>query len=417
MAERKPEIALVQPRSFHTWEALNMGYLAANLRVAGYENISFYSGFFDSDKEIIEGCKGADIVGFSCTSPQMRHGLFLAEKIKGPNNHIVFGGVHPSALPDETLENKCVDAVVIGEGEHAFLDIVRGNHELKVQQPYIEDLDSLSFPDRRIVRQERNIAEAERDNQKRIAAIFSSRGCPFRCVFCASNVIWTRHVRFRSAKNIVDEFEQVVNDWQIDFMKFSDDTFTLRKKLVLQFCEEKLKRDIKTEWGCNIRVDTADEEMLRAMHKAGCREVWAGVESGSPKILADMKKGITPDQIRITFELAKDIGLFRRAYILLGMPNEDIDDIKLTEQLIDEIDPDIVGFTVLAPYPGTCFYDEKKHRDIDWSAVDEYGNKMTRTCYLTNEQLQIEHDRLTKKYEDRLAFRNRAIAGGKNGGD
>lgn len=411
------KIALVQPRSFHTWEALNVGYLTAYLRADGHNDITFYSGFFDTDDEIVEGCERADIVGFSCTSPQMKHGLALAQRIKRSQNYIVFGGVHASVLPDETLSNPCVDAVVVGEGERAFLDIVRGSRQRSLHCPLIENLDDLPFPDRRTIRQERNIQEAYRDNGKRIAAIFSSRGCPFRCVFCTSYSVWTRRVRFRSAGNILDEFEQVVVDWNIHFLKFSDDTFTLRKELVMEFCEEKLRRGIKTEWGCNIRVDTTDEEMLRIMHRAGCREVWAGVESGSPKILQDMQKNITPDQVRRTFKTAKELGLFRRAYILLGMPNESNEDIRLTEELIDEIEPDMVGFTILAPYPGTVFYDEKVHAGADWSVVDEYQNSMTRTAYLTNDDLQREQKRLTRKYQDRLAFRPKVIAGGKEGRD
>ncbi|MBI2910208.1 MAG: B12-binding domain-containing radical SAM protein [Chloroflexi bacterium] len=404
------KVALVQPRSFHTWEALNIGYLTSRLRASGYHDISFYSGFFDSDEEIVEGCKRADIVGFSCTSPQMKHALSLAGKIKRPDNHVVFGGVHPSALPEDVLKNPCVDAVVVGEGEQAFLDIVRGDLERIVRRPLIGSLDDIPFPDRRTVKQERNIREAYRDNGKRIAAIFSSRGCPFACVFCVSHAVWARKVRFRSAASMLDEFEQVVRDWEIDFMKFSDDTFTLSKKLVMEFCEEKLRRGINTEWGCNIRVDTTDEEMLRIMYRAGCREVWAGVESGSPRILEDMQKRITPEQVRRTFKVARDVGLFRRAYILLGMPNESLEDIRLTEDLVDEIDPDMVGFTVLAPFPGTVFYDEKRHRDVDWSVVDEYQNDMTRTVHLTNDDLRCEQRRLTQKYSDRLAFRNRELA-------
>ena len=106
------KIVIVQPKTFHTWEALNIGYLASYLREHGYYNLSFYSGFFDPDEEIIKGCRDADIVGFSCTSPQMKHALHLARAIKNSKNYIVFGGVHPSALPEDTVEKEWVDAVV-----------------------------------------------------------------------------------------------------------------------------------------------------------------------------------------------------------------------------------------------------------------------------------------------------------------
>ena len=153
------KIAFVQPRSFHTWEAINIGYLASYLREKGYQDLAFFSGFFDSDDTIIQGCRNADIIGFSCTSPQMAHALKLAARIKRQDNYIVFGGAHPSALSETTIANEYVDAVVVGEGEQAFLDIVEDNRNSTVRRPYLEDLDSLPFPDRRLIKQERNISK------------------------------------------------------------------------------------------------------------------------------------------------------------------------------------------------------------------------------------------------------------------
>jgi len=401
------KIAFIQPKTFHTWEALNIGYLASYLKLHGYNNISFYSGFFDSDKEIIEGCRDADIIGFSCTSPQMKHALDLAKVIKNTKNHIVLGGVHPSALPEDCLENGWVDAVVVGEGEKAFLDIVQGNRERIVKQPYIQNLDDLPFPDRFLIKEERNIHQAYLDNGIRIASISSSRGCPFRCTFCASHAVWSRKVRYRSVDSVLDEFEQLAKDLKIDFIKFSDDTFTVKKDWVKMFCEKKIKKNITTPWGCNIRVDTVDEELLKLMKQCGCKEVWIGVESGSSKILKEMKKGIHLAQVRWVFKVTAELGFFRRAYILLGMPSEDIGDVNLSEKIVDEIQPDAVGFTILAPYPGTSYYDPKLHKRVDWSEVDEYENKMTETQYLSNADLRREQARLVSKYQQRIAFRQR----------
>lgn len=404
------KIVFIQPKTIfgNTWEALNIGYLATYLRVHGYNgDIKFFSGFFDKDKEIIQGCQKADIIGFSCTSPQMKQALQLTKKVKTPDNWIVFGGIHPSALPHDTLKNKYVDAVVIGEGEKAILEIVEGNHQSIIQVPYIQNLDELPFPDRHLIKQETNIQQAYKDNGIRIASIFGRRGCPFRCVFCASHCVWTRKIRFRSPQNVLDEFEQVVKEFKIDFIKFADDTVGIRKDWITNFCQEKIARKISTPWGCNIRVNTIDEEMLSWMKKSNCQEVWAGVESGSPKILQDMKKGITVEQLKRTFKITKEMGFFRRAYILLGMPNESYQDINLTEKLIDEIEPDMVGFTILAPYPGTEFYNPKIHANVDWSEVDEYGNRLTRTKYLSNQELRNEQARLVKKYQERITFRQK----------
>lgn len=401
------KVVLIQPKSFHTWEALNLGYLASYAKTQGFKNIKFFSGFYDADDEIITGSKGADVIGFTCTSPHMKHAQYLASKIKRNGNHIVFGGVHPSCLPEQTLESDSIDAVVVGEGEEAFVDILRGNRDRIVKKPYIEDLDSLPFPNRPLIRQERNIKQSFKDNGYRIASIFSSRGCPFRCTFCASHSVWSRKVRYRSADNILDEFEQVVKDLKIDFIKFSDDTFTIRKERVREFCEKKIERNMKTPWGCNIRADTVDEDLLRFMRRAGCREVWIGVESGSPRIVKEMKKGIDLDKVRGVFKLTAELGLFRRAYMLLGMPNENLEDIRLSERIVDEIEPDSVGFTILAPFPGTSYYDATLHRDVDWSEVDEYENRITRTNHLSNGELHQQQDRLVSKYKKKIVFRQK----------
>jgi radical SAM superfamily enzyme YgiQ (UPF0313 family) len=403
-------IVLIQPKTIfgNTWEALSLGYLASYAKLYGYDDIGFFSGFFDSDEEIVQGCRDADIVGFTCTSPQIKHALQLAKAIKTKKNHIVIGGVHTSALPHDFLDSGIIDAVVSGEGERAFLSIIEGNRERVVSCPYIDDIDSLPFPDRFLIKQERNIQQAYRDNGIRIASIFSSRGCPFQCAFCASNSVWSRKVRYRSANNILDEFEQVVEDLKIDFIKFSDDTFAIKKDLLAEFCEEKLRRDIKTSWGSNIRADTVDEGLLKLMKRAGCKEVWIGVESGSARILKDMKKGIDLEKVRWVFKIASELGFFRRAYMLLGMPNESLADIKLSEKIVDEVRPDAVGFTILAPYPGTAYYDPVKHKGVDWSEVDEYDNRITSTAFLSNEGLHREQSRLVAKYRKNIVFRQKS---------
>jgi len=404
------KIIFIQPKSFHAWEALNFGYMGSYLKKYQYDKIEFYSGFFDSDDEIVSACQNADIVGFSCTSPQMKHALLLAKRIKTERNLIVFGGVHPTVLPQETLLHNCIDVVVTGEGEEAMLQVVRGNHKSIVNNPFIENLDLLPFPDRKLIKQERNIQVAYRDNGYRIASIFATRGCPFDCTFCASKSLWTRRLRSRSAENIFEEFKSVVKDLNIDFMKFSDDTFTIDKALVQEFCICKINNNQNTPWGCNIRADSVDRETLELMAKAQCREVWIGVESGSPRILADMKKNVSLDQIRRCFKMTEELGLFRRAYFLLGMPNESYEDIKLTETLIDEIGPDAIGFTILAPYPGSAYYDPVIHKDVDWSVVDEYTNHLCRTKSLTNTELRREQKRLVEKYRQRIVFRQRLIS-------
>jgi len=369
--------------------------------------VEFYSGFFDSDEEIVQGCRGADPIGFSCTSPQFTHGLTLARQVKTPSNYVVFGGFHPSALPRQVLQHSCIDAVVTGEGEEAFLDIARGNRDKIVRKPMIQDLDSIPFPDRKVMKQERNLQRSYERHGRRIAAILSTRGCPFHCTFCASHTVWTRKQRQRSPENVLEEFLQVVKDCRADFITFADDEVGIKPETIMRFSELKLRKGEKTPWGCNVVASTLTEEMLKVMRAADCEELWMGVESGSPRIMKDTRKPITVDRVKKAFQMAKELGFVRRAYFLLGMPAENYEDIDLTEALIAEIEPDVLGFTILAPYPGTAHYDPELHKDVDWSRVDEYQNELTYTRFLSNEDLHREQRRLVEKYQQVITFRQK----------
>jgi anaerobic magnesium-protoporphyrin IX monomethyl ester cyclase len=164
---------------------------------------------------------------------------------------------------------------------------------------------------------------------------------------------------------------------------------------------------LKMTWGCNMVVSVMDADLLKLMWQAGCRELWLGVESGSPHILHDMNKPFNLRDIREAFKITKDLGFTRRAYILLGMPEETREDIEMTDRLIEEIEPDIVGFTILAPFPGTAFYNKDVHTHIDWSEVDEYHNQFTRTKTLSNEELHQIQKNFVNKYRHKIAFHHK----------
>ena len=412
------KIVFVQPNvgfNGHTWEALGIGYIISYLRKhhVGSLSIEFYSDFYDKGEQIIGACKDADIIGFSCTSPQYKHGLRLAKQIKTKSNRIVFGGIHPSALPDLVLGEDCIDAVVTGEGERAMLQLVEdvdkgvdiSNHIYSAN--YIENLDDLPFPDRKTIKNERNIQQAFQDEGIRIASVLSSRGCPFRCSFCCSHVLWQRKARSRSPASMLDEIEQLIGDWDIQFFKFADDTFTINKRRVTEFCKFKIERGIKIPYGANACVNTMDDELLRYLAESGCQELWYGVESGSPRILKEICKNTDINKIKAVFKLTKEYGMKTRAYFLLGMPNETIEDIEMTERLCDELQPDIVGFTLLAPFPINEYFDYETMTEWDWSMFDEYNNDWVHTQTLSNQALKDIQRRLVEKYQDIATFRQR----------
>ena len=303
--------------------------------------------------------------------------------------------------------------VVIGEGEKAMLkvveDIAQGKNVRKTQYTaeYLENLNDMPFPDRTTIKNERNIQQAVHDEGIRITSVLSSRGCPFQCTFCSSHVLWGHRVRFRTPINIIDEVDELVKKWNIQFLKFADDTFTVNKERVLEFCRLKLERGIKIPYGANAHVNTMDEEMLEQMAKSGCTELWYGVESGSPRILKEMHKNTDVAKVKRIFKMTKERGIKTRAYFLLGTPDETSADIEATEKLCDELQPDYVGFTLLAPFPHNEYFDPATMSDWDWAIFDEYSNNWVKTNTLSNSQLKEFQQKLINKYSKRAVFRQR----------
>ncbi|RLB83755.1 MAG: hypothetical protein DRH17_00955 [Deltaproteobacteria bacterium] len=426
------KITLVQPRpgkynATYVHEPLNLGYLASYLKERGFDEVGIIvSAFWEDDKEIVKRCRESDVVGFTATSPMMAHALSLAKDIKGKDPEIitVFGGPHPTIEPDGTLQNPAVDYVVRGEGEQTFLELIESidacRSTLKIKglsfkdrhgciihnprRPLISDLDVLPFPDRDLLGQARFLDIGYEKYGDRGAWVLSSRGCPFRCTYCASNKVWTRTWRARSPENIIVEIRSLKLHYNVDRINFADDTFTISKKRVVDFCKKMMIEKLDVVWACNARVDTVDAELFALMKRAGCTEVWMGVESGSTKILKEIKKEITPKQIIEAFKGAKAAGLKRRGYFMIGSRSESLETIKQTEALVDAIEPDRLAFSIMTPYPGCEEFELWKkysgNHKIEWSEIDllETEAVMMETRFLSKDELRAEHRRLKEKY-------------------
>jgi len=229
---------------------------------------------------------------------------------------------------------------------------------------------------------------------------FANNVLVHNCTYCASKKIWGRRTRFRSAENIVKELNELIRDWDINFLKFSDDTFTVNKKRVYDFC--KLKPNIP--FGCNARVDTVDYPLMKAMKEAGCEGLWFGIESGSQKVLDIMKKGITLKQAEETFKNAKKLKISTRAYFMIGNEGETEEDIKKTIKFIEKIDPDMLGVTINTPYPGSKGW-KPEFKDINWRNVDffETKEKVWGNEFLSAEDLKHWHNLMLEKFKHKLA--------------
>lgn len=416
---KKMKIVFVQPKSClfaegHLWEPVSFGYLISYAKQFHPDNeYMVRSAKFYNDKEILEECENADLACFTATSPQIYHAGDLAQKIKAIK---VFGGVHPTIDPEDTF-SKGADIVVQGEGEIAFNKILNNPKKALKQrifcEPFIQNLDLLPFPDREAIQQYRYLELTMQNDGMKIASIHSSRGCPYDCTFCTSKAIWGRHVRFRSAENVVSELEELVKDVGIEHLKFSDDTFTLKKQRVYEFCRLKNEQKLDVPWSANARVNNVDYDELKIMKESGCVELWFGVESGSQRVLDVLHKGITKEQIREAFQNSKKAGIRTRGYFMIGNETETREDITETENFIEELSPDIVGISINTPFPGSQRYKEKALQGIDWRKVDLYkdvegeGKNVWGNEYLSGDELREIQHALVDKFKDKLVARFR----------
>lgn len=313
-----------------------------------------------------------DLVGVSVMTPKYRSALNIAKIVKEIDASIpvVFGGPHPTILPERTLREEVVDIVVRGEGEYTFLELVNsiesGSDLSKVlgisykrsekivhnpERPLIKNLDELPFPARGL------LINKEIYPSDAFGSLLSSRGCPYRCIFCESHKIWTRKVRFRSAENVVAEIQEAQKDFGTRRFDFEDDTFTIDRRRVMKFCELVKQEKLDIVWSCTTRADLVDDDMLATMKKAGCWSISIGAESGSEETQRMIKKGITLDQIKAASRLIKKRGIVLSAYWMVGFPWETLEDVERTMAFMKELDADFNIYSIVTPYPGSELYE------------------------------------------------------------
>jgi len=418
------KVSLVRARYPSVWEPTNLMYVSSFIkeRYKGDLSIQILDGYFDSDDDIIKRVSDSDFVGFSGTTPQVSHIKHLSHLVKStyPEVKTVAGGYGPSLQPQKFLNDSSIDFLVVGEGEQSMLDIINKKVTSKiVSNPPIADVDTIPNPDRESVDLNRYIAIAEQEEGRRVTSIMTERGCAFGCTFCAEGqfgTIWRKadlkngeiqyerpvRVRGRNPKLVVEEMIQVRDRFRINFFKMNDAETNPSRTHFINVCKEMVKQNLEVPWGCNMRCDKVDDEMCEWAVKANCEEFWMGLESGSPEIHRHINKGTTVDMIRRAFKVSRKYGIKRRTYALLGTPPESFETIKQTEALIDEACPEIIGFSILAPYPGTAYW-KPEYDELDWSDIDEFSNTIWSSKYLSNKELRAEQARLIEKYHDKLA--------------
>jgi len=298
---------------------IGMGYLISYL-----ENKHHECMYFDLKYDELDAVESfaPDVIGISVTSSHFDEIVKITEEIrKKASPIIILGGPHIGIALGEVLKEKTIDYAIYGEGENAISDLmtILENEELEKlaniqgliyrrgdevvvnpQGKWIDPLDALPFP-------------AHHQFQKYPYGrypLFTSRGCPFSCVYCAIGEIWGRKVRSRSAQNIVGEMEYILNNFGKKPFVTLDDTFNVNIKRVKEFCQLLIQKRLNVEWSCwSFRADNIDRELAELMARSGCYSVSIGIESANPEILRNIKKGETIEEITRGIGYLHDAGI------------------------------------------------------------------------------------------------------------
>ena len=421
-------------------EPLGLEYVAAALRWGGHHvnvhhpvcTVAQFSDLFEST--------AYNAVCFSVYTYALPLCYECAEAAKriNPDVLIVFGGHHPSLMPEETLANPAVDAVVIGEGEitcsllldhwadrKSLADVPGiGYREgsavvINRESQRIQDVDSVPWPvrDPALLRSARNyqVIIPPPSGQRGVAQVLYSRGCRYDCRYCTSPVMWKHDVKWRSPSSVLDEIEHLSENHGVNLFYFCDLTLNTDKHRLMDLCDEFIRRRTHVAWWGLFSPDVLDAELLSALRAAGCVKLSIGVEGADPESFRFLKgpRKVEWDSIARLFETAWSEGLITRGFFMIGNEWDTQDYFEKLNEYIRQVSMDDmrIGFTV--PFPGTAAYAELRERGgLRSSCFEDYtteipviGNRFSSQELYEWQRRLAESLYLSPKYAERVALR------------
>lgn len=398
---------------------LGIIYLGAILRDAGCD-VECCDERVCSQSEVEAYLKKAEILGLSALTPHVNRAIRYAEKAKQMNPDVVtlMGGSHAVFDVETFLDSGAMDYVLAGEAEDTILDFVRGVDQgqeavgkipgmafnkadgtrvVNPQPPLIKDLDRVPFPAWDMLPFDRYSAM----NKEKLFYIFTSRGCPFRCVFCQKELTG-RGFRTRSVDNILDELQEIHDKYEPGNVLFIDELFTCQKQRVYDICEGIMKRGLKLNMSCETRVDMIDYDMARTMKKAGFNRMYFGVESVAQRSLDTLVKDYKAEKVVECLKMIRRAGIWSKVFLIIGTPEETLEDIQETERGIRAGIADRVRTSLFNPLTATASFEKYKDR-IDPDLVRTEYVDSDRSPYMhenfSNDELNAIKRRVVEDYE------------------
>lgn len=411
------KIALVNPKPREAYTvygpSLGLCYLSSYLKAHGITDIEGVDLNIDSHERMVETIQRADLVGVYCSTKALKPALDVAATAKQFGKIVVFGGPHPSVLPEEILGNRHVDYVVLSEGEESFLALLKalqgegtfeaidglgyrraGEIVINPRTRYIHNLDTIPFPDRNLFG----------FDYSRGITFCATRGCPYKCSNCQPALsLQTCAFRMRSVENVIDELRMVA---QGKLVHFIDNDLTVNKKWLRNLCERIIEEKLKFSWGCQGRVNTLSSELMVLMKRAGCIHVGVGIESGSQDLLDGfLNKQLDLKRAEKVIEDSVAVGLPLHGWFIIGIPTETLDDMKRTIEFALTHDLASVGFSIGTPWPGTVFYNVAQANNwilsSDWEEFNEKLFSSLHTAHWGPDDISAYRKEIINKFRDK----------------
>ncbi|MFC1621056.1 B12-binding domain-containing radical SAM protein [Candidatus Omnitrophota bacterium] len=409
----RPKVSTTEARAIRPRPPLGLLFVAAPLVKNGYK-VSIidaetdFNWLQDLDRELSDStiCVGVS----SMTGTQILGGLKFAKAVKDKVSvPIVWGGLHATMLPDQTINNELVDVVVRGEGEDTFLNIVnilkdkgsldeapnvwwkKNNSICSNPSERFVDINSLPELPYDLVDCEMYIKTKRSSHPgcKRVFDIHTDRGCPHRCGFCYNINANRRKWRPFTASKVIEDIDYLVKRFSLDGLNFLGDNFFVDKKRVVHICEEIIKRNINIKWHADCRIDyfvKYEDSFIDLLKRSGCELLTFGVESGSERMLEVINKDISLGDLFKANKKLKDWQIGVNYHFMAGFPEEKKEDVFETYNVMLKLSNEypgavFLGPSVYTPYPGTPLYDRSIEMGLkppdkleEWARFDWDGN-------------------------------------------
>jgi radical SAM superfamily enzyme YgiQ (UPF0313 family) len=436
-----PNTAWFNNRYWHNFP-YTLGLLSAVLIQEGYDVRIIDANVDNLDEESvrekIEEIK-PDVVAVSAMTIMYAKSIHKSfELVKQVNKEIitVIGGIYPTLSSELVMKDKNIDYIISGEGEERLVDLLKaieagsgfdkidglsyrqnfdGEFIVNSAQRVLAELDAFPFPKYKIFEMEKYMNYGQKFTQNfqfrafPYAETMTSRGCPYRCIFCSSNRLYGDKIRYRSVKNVLEEIDMLVKDYGVKEMIFVDDSFLQTKKRAVQIMQGLIDRQYNLLWKSNnLSIFLMDDEILELMKKSGCYQLSVSIESGHPNTLKRIRKPVNLERIKAVIEKIKKLDIELISNFVIGFPGETMDEIRETFRYAEEIDIDYVLFSIATPLPKTELYDMCKEydclpSDFSFENFDFYG--FGKGAITTDEFTPFELQALRAFEWDRINFK------------